>query len=130
MLCACGSKQDYQLCCAPFLNAQAAPASAEQLMRSRYVAYSQANIDYILATMKGRALIDFNPALTKEWALSVKWLKLSVIATKVLDCPNLALVEFIAYYRSNNKKNQLHEISEFSCENGQWLYLGHFQTDK
>ena len=40
-------------------------------MRSRYVAYSQARIEYIQATMRERALLGFDAQEAKEWALSV-----------------------------------------------------------
>ncbi|HCY39080.1 MAG TPA: hypothetical protein DHV02_04385 [Neisseriales bacterium] len=121
--CNCGSKQNYQNCCGRFIEADELPATAEELMRSRYVAYSQARIEYIQATMRERALLGFDAKEAEEWALSVKWLKLNVLQHYKLSELH-AVVEFCAEYRVQNKKQRLHEISEFRHENGRWYYIG------
>ena len=123
MLCACGSKKEYLQCCGIYITGQLIPQMPEQLMRSRYVAYTQANIEYIVATMGARALIDFDIKEALIWAKSVKWLKLEVIRVDTLS-ENRGLVEFKAYYRYNNKKHCLHEISEFKHEDNHWYYVG------
>jgi SEC-C motif-containing protein len=46
-LCPCQSEKSYKDCCKPFVDEQALPQTPEQLMRSRYTAYSQAHIAYI-----------------------------------------------------------------------------------
>lgn len=92
-------------------------------MRSRYTAYSQANINYIQETMRGDALQDFDAEDAKDWAQSVKWLKLEVIRSEVTS-KDKGIVEFIAYYRYQNKKHQLHEISQFELINQRWYYTG------
>ena len=96
-------------------------------MRSRYVAYSQARIEYIKATMRERALLGFDAKEAEEWALSVKWLKLNVLQHYKLSELH-AVVEFCAEYRVDNKKQRLHEISEFRQENGRWYYIGMLNT--
>ena len=49
-LCPCQSGKLYAHCCEPFHLAQAIPTTAEQLMRSRYAAYTLVNIPYIVTT--------------------------------------------------------------------------------
>lgn len=121
--CNCGSKLQYSLCCGRFIEGGSIPQTAEELMRSRYVAYSLAKIEYIQATMQGRALIDFDLNDAREWSQNIKWLKLNVLDSYNLS-ESCAVVEFCAEYRIQNKKHRLHEISEFSQENGRWYYVG------
>ena len=122
-LCPCGSKLEYSNCCQSFIESKLLPSTPEQLMRSRYTAYSQANINYIQETMRGDALQDFDAVDAKEWAQSIKWLKLEVIRSS-MSAEDKGLVEFIAYYRYQNKKHQLHEISQFELINQRWYYTG------
>ena len=58
--CPCGSKKNYADCCQPFIELKKIPETPEQLMRSRYTAYTQANMDYIVRTMRGKAAADFD----------------------------------------------------------------------
>lgn len=125
-LCPCGSKLEYSNCCQIFIDGKLLPQTPEQLMRSRYAAYSLANIDYIQATMSGDALQDFDAVDAREWAQSVKWLKLEVIRSSVTT--DKGIVEFIAYYRYQNKKCQLYEISQFELINQRWYYIGVLNT--
>jgi SEC-C motif-containing protein len=120
-LCPCGSSIDFDQCCARFITAAELPQTPEQLMRSRYTAYTQANIDYIVKTMKAPANIDFDPVEAKSWAKDVKWLGLEVANTS--QNGNEGTVEFIAQYSHAQKKYVLHEISEFRCEDKQWYYI-------
>lgn len=121
--CKCGSKLLFVDCCSRFIDDKLFPATPEELMRSRYTAYTQANIDYITATMCERASIGFDAEDAYLWASSVKWLKLEVIKTYLIS-DSSGVVEFKAYFRENNKKHCLHEISEFKVINNQWFYVG------
>lgn len=121
ILCPCCSGKPYSDCCGPFINGENIPNNPEALMRSRYTAYSQANIDYIAQTMKGPAAKDFNKAEAKQWATAVKWLGLKVITTKTDQ--SKGWVEFIASYSHDNTLQDIHELSEFHLEKGTWYYV-------
>ena len=126
-LCPCGSKNEYKNCCQIFIDRIKLPKTPEQLMRSRYTAYSLANIDYIQETMCGDALQDFDALDARDWALSVKWLKLEVIRSSMpTECTGI--VEFIAYYRYQNKKHRLHEVSQFELIDQRWYYTVQLNT--
>lgn len=122
-LCPCGSKLFEDFCCMPFISGDMIPDTPEKLMRSRYTAYTYANIPYIINTMAERALIDFDQDEAFQWAKSVKWLKLEVIRSNIFDGVS-GLVEFKAYYRYKNKKHCLHEVSEFKLTDNAWIYVG------
>lgn len=123
-LCPCQSKQPYAQCCEPFITGQMRPQTPEQLMRSRYTAYTQANITYIKDTMRGKALEGFNEASAKQWAQDVKWLGLEVIHAPQAQAAK-GFVEFIARFEQNGQRQQIHEISEFARLNGgsRWYYV-------
>ncbi|MCP4475976.1 MAG: hypothetical protein GY821_15710, partial [Gammaproteobacteria bacterium] len=56
MPCPCRSGQLYRQCCEPLIRGQQHAKTPLQLMRSRYIAYALENMDYIEATMRGKAL--------------------------------------------------------------------------
>ena len=79
MLCPCGSQKFYIACCGRYLDAGQIPSTPEALMRSRYTAYTQANIDYIQKTMRGKAAQNYNAEETRIWAQKADWQKLEVV---------------------------------------------------
>jgi SEC-C motif-containing protein len=92
-------------------------------MRSRYSAYSRANIAYIVATQTGPAAENFNANEAKAWAQSIKWLGLEVLRSEQGQATdNTGIVEFIARYQFNKQIQQLHEVSEFKKLNDRWYY--------
>ncbi len=120
-LCPCSSKKAYAECCGLFISGENSPSTPEELMRSRYTAYVQANMEYIARTMKSPAADHFNIEASRAWAKKVKWAGLEVV--EATQDANKGIVEFCAYYAEDNKKEVLHEISEFLFENGKWYYL-------
>jgi SEC-C motif domain protein len=119
--CPCGSNTDYTQCCGVFINEGKTPASAEQLMRSRYTAYTQANINYIERTMRAPANADFDPDATKTWAQQVEWIKLEIANIK--EGKQKSFIEFFVIYSHNQKRYVMHELSEFHFEDGSWYYV-------
>lgn len=121
-LCPCGSQNTYENCCGLYLEQKQKPQTPEQLMRSRYTAYSLGKIDYIKNTMKGKALIGFNELEAEKWAKSVKWINLDVI-TSSMSTSDIGFVEFAARLSENKQIKIIHELSEFHKENGSWFYV-------
>ncbi len=120
-LCPCGLSQPFAECCSVFINNSQFAATPEQLMRSRYTAYTLANVAYIARTMKAPAADNFDATSARQWAQQVKWLKLDVI--RAYQEGNVGYVEFKAHYFYQHKKFLLHELSEFHQEHGQWFYV-------
>jgi SEC-C motif-containing protein len=120
-LCPCGSLHNYSSCCEPFIDEQQLPATPEQLMRSRYSAYSLENWDYLKKTMLGKVLTHFIESENNN-ANKILWLSLQVINSSQTT-PDKGFVEFIAYYLKNNRLDSIHENSEFKRENGKWFYI-------
>ena len=119
--CPCGTGKAYQQCCGAFIAGEKFPSTPEELMRSRYTAYTEANIDYIARTMQSPALDHFDANYVKDWSDKVKWLKLEVVNSSVADTKGF--VEFLAHFSENNQKHVIHELSEFHLVNGHWFYV-------
>jgi SEC-C motif domain protein len=122
--CPCGSKLTLDQCCGPFIRGEKMPETPEQLMRSRYAAYTLANINYISKTMCGKAKVNFKARDAEKWARAATWFGLKVIRSYFdPQNNNVGFVEFIASYTLNNKNESIHEISEFHKIDGKWFYV-------
>lgn len=119
--CVCGSGTSYVHCCGRFIDENQIPLSPEQLMRSRYSAYTLQDEAYLLATWHPST----RPvSLSEENKLPVKWVELKVQNASLPDDNDVkATVEFVARYKLNGKAEKLHEVSEFVREDGRWFYL-------
>jgi SEC-C motif domain protein len=117
--CPCGSGKTLAACCGPYHQGVCHPASAEDLMRSRYSAYCLGLADYLLATWHPST----RPADLDLAAPPVpRWIGLQVRRHQSTG-PDSAEVEFVARYRINGRAHRLHETSRFVREGGRWLYL-------
>lgn len=118
--CPCGSNKEFSSCCGAYISGFANPPTPEALMRSRYTAYTQANINYIAHTMGGAAAVGFDPIEAKQWAESVRWEKLGVLSSSMNG--DKGEVKFKAYFSEGGKQHILSEHSVFERINGRWLY--------
>jgi SEC-C motif domain protein len=120
MLCHCSADKTYENCCGRFHSRMKDAENAETLMRSRYSAYVLKLEDYLLATWHPSTRpvsLDFSDSG------KTKWLGLQIKQHTILD-DYMAQVEFIARYRTGGQSAvRLHEISDFSFENGRWFYV-------
>lgn len=120
IICPCCSNKNYINCCGRFIDGLQCAATPEELMRSRYTAFTQANINYIERTMKSPAADNFDAEEAKQWAKKATWKKLEIIEAKHDEAKGF--VEFIAYFIDANEEQVVHELSEFRFENGKWYY--------
>lgn len=117
MNCPCGLKASFATCCAQFIEGHSKAETPEQLMRSRYCAYTQANIEYIEKTMAKKAAQGFDPQAAKSWAKQAQWLGLTV-----LEATNTQ-VKFIARYKMDDTLEFLCELSDFEKIGDEWFYI-------
>lgn len=119
--CPCGTGKTYLDCCGRFISQQELPSTPEELMRSRYTAFTQKNMDYLILTMKSPAADHFDANATQEWIKNIEWTGLQIVNTT--HDANKGIVEFMAYYHVGDKNHVLHEVSQFSRDNGKWYYV-------
>ena len=93
-------------------------------MRSRYSAYAEHEIDYIINTCVRRGDKDIDYKSTRDWSEKSKWLGLKIISVEkgaVTDTEGT--VEFEATYERDGLRDVHHETAVFKKENDEWLYL-------
>lgn len=114
--CPCGSGRGFDDCCGPVL-AGGAPASPEALMRSRYTAFTRADLDYLETTLAPEAKEDYDRAETEAWVKEAKWDGLEIRAAEGDQ------VEFVARYKMRGKIFAHHELASFRQNEGRWVYV-------
>jgi SEC-C motif-containing protein len=123
-LCPCGSGQLFVNCCEPIISGKKEAITAQVLMRSRYTAFTQANVDYLMRSHSVKTRPVKERKSIEKWAKSVTWMGLTIIQTQAGEASDkLGFVEFKALYLENGKPDQIHEKSLFHRENGKWVYV-------
>ncbi|WP_028211590.1 YchJ family protein [Paraburkholderia mimosarum] len=112
----------YADCCGRFIDGLAVPATALELMRSRYTAYALGAEAYLRATWASQtcpADLDVDPAAEG----APRWLGLSIKRHEQCDDDH-AIVEFVARYKTGGRAFRLHETSRFERGgDGRWRYV-------
>lgn len=122
-LCPCGTGRPYADCCEPFITGKSAPSTAEELMRSRYSAYTKVEIGYIHDTTHPDHRSDFDEKGTREWAETSRWEGLEIISTLAGGAGDEeGKVEFIARYRDRDVRRSHHELADFRKKDGAWYF--------
>lgn len=123
-LCPCKSRETYAACCQPFHLGRAKPATAEQLMRSRYSAYFFRLVDYLVATTHPDTRARDLKIRIEETIHEVNWRFLTILrSSKGGPDDKVGKVEFIAEYFEDGQARELHEHSRFKRYQGAWKYL-------
>ena len=121
--CPCGSLLDYAECCEPYIAGMRDAPTAEALMRSRYSAYVEHKIDYIINTCVSEGREKISVESTRKWSENSTWLGLKILSTQgggVEDTQGM--VEFEASYELQGLRELHHENAQFKKVAGKWLY--------
>lgn len=116
-LCPCCSGKEFEQCCEPLIKGVKIAESAEEMMRSRYTAYSLKDIDYVLRTTHADKLKEFGREEMEAWANAVEWQNLDIISST-----DDGMVEFKAKFKEAGAINNHHEISTFKLVDEQWYF--------
>jgi len=123
--CPCGSSKKYKKCCKPF-HEGSNPKTAEQLMRSRFCAYSLSNVDYIIKTTHQNNQ-DYNLD-TITWEKDIlnfckytDFVRLEIFET--IEGLDESYVSFKAILKQENIDTSFTEKSRFLKVDGKWLYI-------
>ena len=131
-LCPCGSQLAYKKCCEPCISGKTPATTAEQLMRSRYTAYTKVTTDYIFATTHPDHRADYDHKGTEDWAREAEWLGLEIVATADGGPEDsTGTVEFVASFTEEGQERHHHELGHFLKDGGQWYFTeGKMVTNK
>lgn len=123
--CPCCSNLAFAECCGPILTGTAPAKTAEALMRSRYTAYTKAEVAYLLQSTHPSQRKHYAAKDLLQWATSSLWLRLEIISTQRGQANDLeGKVEFMAYYTDSKGWPQTHhELSTFKKEAGKWYFV-------
>ncbi len=116
--CPCGTGEAYARCCGPVLAGTVLPATAEQLMRSRYTAFAVGDQAYLLASWHPSTR---PPALSLDPA--VRWERLEVLSADGGLFSATGTVAFRAHFRLRGVRSVQSEVSAFARVDGRWCYL-------
>lgn len=118
--CPCGLPAAYADCCGALHSGRTAPATAEQLMRSRYSAFAVRDTGYLLRSWHSSTR---PPELTLD--REMRWTGLDILGgTGGTAFHAEGTVEFRAHYRCGGAVGEQHEDSRFVREDGRWVYVG------
>lgn len=123
ILCPCQSGKSYTDCCQPFHLHQMIPDSAEKLMRSRYTAYTQVNIPYIVETTVPVQQPLLDQQAMQLWGDETDWAGLKIISHQPFVSKIHSWVEFKAFFNIENGIDAHHERSLFVLISGRWYFV-------
>jgi SEC-C motif-containing protein len=104
------------------LKGETQAATAEVLMRSRYTAFAECDLDYLQQTHATNKAFDRQE--TERFSRGVQWQGLEILGLKRGNVDDQeGEVEFVARYRRAGKEEALHERSRFQRVDGLWRYV-------
>ena len=122
--CPCGSGKMISECCDPIIKGEKSALTAEMLMRSRYTAYTQVDVDYILGTTSPKTRDEHDEAEIKKWAEDSSWERLEILSTeKDGEADEEGKVEFMVEFVEKGLKQKHHELSTFKKIEGKWYFV-------
>ncbi len=122
--CPCGSGNELAQCCRPFLQGKAKPATAEQLLRSRYTAFALGEVDYVLKTHHSRTIHEVKREEIEDWSKNSEWLGLNIVQFEGgTEKDDKGTILFRAQYTTGGKTHDHWEQSYFEKEGGEWRFL-------
>ena len=123
--CPCGKDQTYKKCCEKFHMNFSIATCAEDLMRSRYTAFTLGMGQYLNDSHHKTSRNEAEKESIEKWAKSVKFIKLEILNSTLGNKDDInGTVEFKAHFKQGVFKRVIHENSSFIKEYGRWYYLG------
>lgn len=123
MKCPCGSQIPYDDCCRPVIKGERLAASPAEVMRARYTAYTQVEMDFLRESLHPDRRTGEDLESSRKWAEESEWLGLEILsASEVSQGETAGQVEFVALYRNEGQDQRYHEIADFEKVDGVWYF--------
>ena len=123
MSCHCGRAKDYADCCEPIIKGTRPAATAEDLMRARYCAYTQVEMDFLQESLHPEKREEADAEGAQDWAENSEWHGLEIVATADGGPDDeTGTVEYIASYTHGDEEQHYREIAEFEKVDGRWYF--------
>ena len=123
MNCPCGSELEYDKCCQPVIGGERQAATAEELMRARYTAYTRVEMEFLQASVHPDFRQDEDGDGARDWAENSQWHGLEILSTERGSADDdEGRVEFVASYTYDGQDKQYHEVASFRRSEGAWHF--------
>ena len=123
--CPCGSGKTFGQCCEPLLGQTRLAQTAGELMRSRFTAHVVRDYHHLHRTYLETAK---RPFVEEADGGDVTWTRLVIHGEEAGPKPEIAYVDFTAYFKDGDVERPLHEKSEFTRLDGTWFYRRAIRT--
>ena len=121
--CPCLSGKTYAECCEPIIKGVTLAETPEALMRSRYSAYAEHEIDWLRESLEKSQRGEFDEKSVEEWSRNAEWMGIEIRQTRTEEEKNVGWVEFVAKFKQNGVTRDHHELGEFRRQNGKWYFF-------
>lgn len=130
MECPCLSQKKYVECCEPLHKGEKNAETAEELMRSRYAAFVQNEIDYVISTHHPETRETVDRKEIEEWSKNSDWKGLEILGTQNGEpSDEEGVVDFIARYEVDGEEVEHKERSLFKKADGSWFFYNAASLD-
>ncbi|MCY1010808.1 YchJ family metal-binding protein [Nannocystis pusilla] len=121
--CPCG-RRTFESCCGPLLAGAQRAETAEDLMRSRYTAYVEGAVDYLLETTSATTRGSIDRQQLAAYCRGLRGMSLRIVDTVAGGAADdTGVVEFEASLKSEGRRFVQRERSRFVREDGRWVYV-------
>lgn len=121
--CPCGSNLAYEKCCEPVIKGEQTASTAEQVMRARYTAHVNVELDYLETSLHPDKRADYDRNAAREWSENAEWQGLDIIEVKDGgEGDDEGEVEFKARFVWQGENKEHHERAYFKKKEGSWYF--------
>jgi SEC-C motif domain protein len=125
-LCSCCSGKEHAQCCGPLLEGKRKAETAEELLRSRYTAFTLGDVAYIRRTRHPRSSTAFDEEAVRSWAEGSEWHGLSISKVDRGGAhDDQGVIDFVATYteKDGGKRHEHEEKASFVRHDGAWMFV-------
>jgi SEC-C motif-containing protein len=128
--CACGSGRLASECCLPVIRRERIATTAEELMRSRYVAFVIGDVDWIMDSHHSTTVGEIDRDEVEKWSTGSEWLGLRIRDTEGGGADDdEGVVSFRARYKVQGQQVDHLEHARFEREGGEWRFHSVVEVD-
>jgi SEC-C motif domain protein len=124
--CPCCSDKEFESCCGPLLEGAREAATAEELLRSRYTAFTRSDVAYIRRTRHPRSATDFDEGTVRGWAEGSRWHGLEIVKIEGgAEGDEKGAIDFVATFtdKESGGRKEHKEHALFLKEGELWLFV-------
>jgi SEC-C motif domain protein len=122
--CPCGSGQSAEACCVPVIKGKRLAATAEELLRARYTAFTRGEVDFIVETHHSKTRSEVKREEIEDWSKNSEWHGLKIVQSEAGKAGDSSgTIVFCAEFTTQGKRNEHWEQALFEKEGKEWRFL-------